>query len=203
MRAMVKDYGVRDDISAAALARLPEVFLVEKPKEDEDQLLSALLQVVDRALAAFDAMRVAEGAAMEADLRSRRQTILELVAQVEAGSPQTVADYRARLEAKMQEVLERTGVDESRILQEAAIFADKVAVDEETVRLRSHLARWRPMLSGRWAHGPEAGFPSAGDESGGQHHRFQMHGSAAGPGGRGDQGGAGENPGTDPEYGVR
>ena len=132
---------------AAALARLPEVFLVEKPKEDEDQLLSALLQVVDRALAAFDAMRVAEGAAMEADLRSRRQTILELVAQVEAGSPQTVADYRARLEAKMQEVLERTGVDESRILQEAAIFADKVAVDEETVRLRSHLAQMEAMLS--------------------------------------------------------
>lgn len=84
---------------------------------------------------------------MEADLRSRRQTILELVAQVEAGSPQTVADYRARLEAKMQEVLERTGVDESRILQEAAIFADKVAVDEETVRLRSHLAQMEAMLS--------------------------------------------------------
>ena len=147
MRARVEDYGVRDDISAATLARLPEVFLVEKPKEDEDQLLSALLQVVDRALAAFDAMRVAEGAAMEADLRSRRQTILELVAQVEAGSPQTVADYRARLEAKMQEVLERTGVDESRILQEAAIFADKVAVDEETVRLRSHLAQMEAMLS--------------------------------------------------------
>lgn len=112
-------------ISAAAPGPAAEVFLVEKPKEDEDQLLSALLQVVDRALAAFDAMRVAEGAAMEADLRSRRQTILELVAQVEAGSPQTVADYRARLEAKMQEVLERTGVDESRILQEAAIFADQ------------------------------------------------------------------------------
>ena len=83
---------------------------------------------------------------MEADLRSRRQRILDLVAQVEADSPQTVADYRARLEAKMQEVLERTAVDESRILQEAAIFADKVAVDEETVRLRSHIGQLRTML---------------------------------------------------------
>ena len=146
MNAMVQEYGVHNDISAAALARLPEVFLVEKPKEDEDELLSALLQVVDEALAAFNAMRAAEGAAMEADLQSRGQTILNLVAQVEAGSPQTVADYRARLEAKMQEVLERTAIDESRILQEAAMFADKVAVDEETVRLRSHLSQLRHML---------------------------------------------------------
>ena len=148
MNAMVQEYGVHNDISAAALARLPEVFLVEKPKEDEDELLSALLQVVDEALAAFNAMRAAEGAAMEADLQSRGQTILNLVAQVEAGSPQTVADYRARLEAKMQEVLERTAIDESRILQEAAMFADKVAVDEETVRLRSHLSQMQAMLSG-------------------------------------------------------
>ena len=147
MRTMVEDYGVRDDISAAALSRLPEVFLVEKPREDEDQLLSALLQVVDKALAAFDAMRRAEGAAMEADLRSRRQRILDLV-----------ADYRARLEAKMQEVLERTAVDESRILQEAAIFADKVAVDEETVRLRSHLAQMETMLASGGAVGRKLDF---------------------------------------------
>ena len=158
MRTMVEDYGVRDDISAAALSRLPEVFLVEKPREDEDQLLSALLQVVDKALAAFDAMRRAEGAAMEADLRSRRQRILDLVTQVEADSPQTVADYRARLEAKMQEVLERTAVDESRILQEAAIFADKVAVDEETVRLRSHLAQMETMLASGGAVGRKLDF---------------------------------------------
>ena len=158
MTAMVQEYGVHNDISAAALARLPEVFLVEKPKEDEDELLSALLQVVDEALAAFNAMRAAEGAAMEADLQSRGQTILNLVAQVEAGSPQTVADYRARLEAKMQEVLERTAIDESRILQEAAMFADKVAVDEETVRLRSHLSQMQAMLSGGGAIGRKLDF---------------------------------------------
>ena len=158
MNAMVQEYGVHNDISAAALARLPEVFLVEKPKEDEDELLSALLQVVDEALAAFNAMRAAEGAAMEADLQSRGQTILNLVAQVEAGSPQTVADYRARLEAKMQEVLERTAIDESRILQEAAMFADKVAVGEETVRLRSHLSQMQAMLSGGGAIGRKLDF---------------------------------------------
>ena len=158
MNAMVQEYGVHNDISAAALARLPEVFLVEKPKEDEDELLSALLQVMDEALAAFNAMRAAEGAAMEADLQCRGQTILNLVAQVEAGSPQTVADYRARLEAKMQEVLERTAIDESRILQEAAMFADKVAVDEETVRLRSHLSQMQAMLSGGGAIGRKLDF---------------------------------------------
>ena len=84
-------------------------------------------------------MRATEGQALDKDLRSRGQTILELVAQVEQGNAQTVRDYRARLEAKLQEVLENTAIDESRILTEAAIFADKVAVDEETVRLRSHL----------------------------------------------------------------
>ena len=147
LRTMVADYGVKDDISTSALSRLPEIFQVEKPQEDEDGLREALLQVTDRALEAYNAMRTTEGAALEADLRSRGETILGLVSQVEAGSGQTVSDYRARLEAKMQEVLANTAIDESRILQEAAIFADKVAVDEETVRLRSHLAQMNAMLT--------------------------------------------------------
>ena len=147
LRIMVADYGVKDDISTSTLSRLPEIFQVEKPQEDEDGLREALLQVTDRALEAYNAMRTTEGAALEADLRSRGETILGLVSQVEAGSGQTVSDYRARLEAKMQEVLANTAIDESRILQEAAIFADKVAVDEETVRLRSHLAQMNAMLT--------------------------------------------------------
>ena len=204
MRTMVEDYGVRDDISAAALSRLPEVFLVEKPREDEDQLLSALLQVVDKALAAFDAMRRAEGAAMEADLRSRRQRILDLVAQVEVDSPQTVADYRARLEAKMQEVLERTAVDESRILQEAAIFADKVAVDEETVRLRSHLAQMETMLASGGAVGRKLDFLLQEMNRGGQYHWLQVHGPAAGPGGGVEIKGSWEKiRGANPEHRMR
>ena len=87
MAEMAKDYQVKDDVSISTLARLPEVFLMDKPKQDEDQLLAAILQVEDQALAAYDAMRTAEGTAMEADLRGRMETILSLVAQVEAGSP--------------------------------------------------------------------------------------------------------------------
>ena len=129
------------------LAGLPDVFLLDKPQVDEAQLLADFLSVAEKALASFDAMRTTEGAALAEDLRSRGETILSLVSQVEAGSPQTVADYRARLEAKLQEVLANTSIDESRILTEAAIFADKVAVDEETVRLRSHLSQMNTMLA--------------------------------------------------------
>ena len=147
MRQMVTDYGVRDDISAAALSRLPEVFTVEKPDVDEAQLQADLLTVLDHALTQYDAMRSTEGRALEADLRGRGETILTLVSQVEQGSGRTVTDYRTRLEAKMREVLENTAIDEARILTEAAIFADKVAVDEETVRLRSHLDQMNTMLT--------------------------------------------------------
>lgn len=158
MRAMVETYGVRDEITTAALSRLPEVFLVEKPEADQEELKADLLAVVEMALAAYDTMRTVEGGALEADLRSRKATILSLVEQVEAGNPQTVADYRARLEAKMREVLENTAIDESRILTEAAIFADKVAVDEETVRLRSHLSQMEEMLTTGGATGRKLDF---------------------------------------------
>mgnify|MGYP002731983657 CR=1 FL=1 len=147
MKQMVTDYGVQDDISVSVISRMPEVFTVEKPEVDEEQLLADLMSVVRKALANYDAMRAAEGKALEADLRSRGNTILELVAQVEAGNGQTVIDYRTRLENKLREVLANTAIDESRILTEAAIFADKVAVDEETVRLRSHLEQMNQMLT--------------------------------------------------------
>ncbi len=147
MRQMVEEYGVKDDIQVSTLSRLPEVFLVEKPQVDEEQLLKDLMQVVGAALEGYDAMRCTEGKALENDLRSRGNTILELVTRVEQGNAQTVVDYRARLEAKLREVLENTAIDESRILTEAAIFADKVAVDEETVRLRSHLQQMNHMLT--------------------------------------------------------
>ena len=147
MKQMVTDYGVQDDISVSVISRMPEVFTVEKPEVDEEQLLADLMSVVCKALANYDAMRAAEGKALEADLRSRGNTILELVAQVEAGNGQTVIDYRTRLENKLREVLANTAIDESRILTEAAIFTDKVAVDEETVRLRSHLEQMNQMLT--------------------------------------------------------
>ena len=147
MRQMVTEYGVADDISVSTLSRLPDVFLVEKPQVDEEQLQKDLMAVVAQALAGYDAMRCQEGQALDRDLRSRGETILDLVSQVEQGNGQTVIDYRERLEAKLREVLANTAIDESRILTEAAIFADKVAVDEETVRLRSHLQQMNNMLT--------------------------------------------------------
>ena len=159
MRQMVADYeGVTDDISVSVLSRLPEVFAVEKPEVDEEALKADLMSVVAKALQSYDAMRVTEGKALDADLRSRGQTILELVAQVEEGNAQTVVDYRTRLENKLREVLQNTAIDESRILTEAAIFADKVAVDEETVRLRSHLDQMNAMLTGGGAVGRKLDF---------------------------------------------
>ena len=158
MKQMVADYGVQDDISVSVISRMPDVFTVEKPEVDEEQLLADLMSVVSKALTSYDAMRTTEGKALENDLRNRGNTILELVAQVEAGNGQTVIDYRTRLENKLREVLENTSIDESRILTEAAIFADKVAVDEETVRLRSHLEQMNTMLTNGGAIGRKLDF---------------------------------------------
>ena len=158
MRKMVQEHGVKDDISVSTISRLPEVFTVEKPQVDEDQLKSDLLQVVSSALENYNTFRATEGAALDADLRSRGNTILELVSQVEAGNGQTVIDYRAKLYNKLKEVLANTSIDESRILTEAAIFADKVAVDEETVRLRSHLEQMNNMLTAGGALGRKLDF---------------------------------------------
>ena len=158
MRQMVSEYGITDDISVSVVSRLPEVFIVDKPQVDEEQLQSDLMQVVNKALAGYDAMRSAEGAALDKDLRTRGNTILSYVAKVEEGNGKTVSDYRTRLENKLREVLENTNIDESRILTEAAIFADKVAVDEETVRLRSHLEQMNTMLDGGGAVGRKLDF---------------------------------------------
>lgn len=147
MQQMAQQYGIAYDVSVTSLARMNDVFTVEKPKVDEEQLLADLMGVVNQALEAYDAMRQTEGRAMEKDLRSRGDTIRSLVSQVEAGNAQTVADYRTRLYNKLREVLENTAIDDSRVLTEAAIFADKVAVDEETVRLRSHLDQMDTMLT--------------------------------------------------------
>ena len=146
MEQMKRDYGLAGDITVAMVAALPEAFLLDKPQVDEEQLLKDFLSVAEKALAAFDTMRRVEGQALEQDLRTRGNTVLALVEQVEGGSAQTVTDYRLRLENKLKEVLASTSIDESRILTEAAIFADKVAVDEETVRLRSHLNQMNTML---------------------------------------------------------
>lgn len=147
LRTLAADYGLRDDLSAMSVGRMTDVFLLEKPEQDEKQNTADLVSVVQEALAAYNAMRQTEGAALAADLRSHAAAILSYVERVEQRSPVTVAEYRARLEAKLREVLESKSIDESRIVTEAAIFADRIAVDEETVRLRSHLAQLDSLLT--------------------------------------------------------
>ena len=158
MHRMVEEFGVKDDIQVSTVSRLPEVFQLNKPQVDEEQLLADLMTVVHQALESYNEMRTTEGKALEQDLRSRGNTILGFVSQVEQGNAQTVIDYRTRLENKLREVLENTSIDESRILTEAAIFADKVAVDEETVRLRSHIDQMNSMLTAGGAIGRKLDF---------------------------------------------
>ena len=131
---------------AADVARLPDVLTVTKAEEDLEALSGDLCAVLEDALRAHTAMREKEGARLAEDIRRRLDAIEALTQLVEARSPQTVAEYREKLLSRMREVLQSTAIDESRILTEAAVFADKVAVDEETVRLRSHLSQLREML---------------------------------------------------------
>ena len=149
---------LKGNCCAADLARFPDVLTVEKKEEDLEEAAADICAVLDLALEDFDRMRTREGEKLAADILSRADTIEAYTAKVEERSPQTVAEYRARLESKMQEVLANVQLDESRILTEAAIFADKVAVDEETVRLRSHLEQLRDMLAKGGATGRKLDF---------------------------------------------
>ena len=147
LKSLAEEYHLSDDISVSLLSRFPEVLLAEKAEEDVEQMAKDICSVLDRALADFDQMRTREGERLRDDILSRAETIEAKVALVEERSPQTVSEYRARLETKMNEVLANTQLDPARILTEAAIFADKIAVDEETVRLRSHIGQLREMLA--------------------------------------------------------
>ena len=132
--------------SPETLARFPDVLTVTKEDEDLETVSADLCAVLDQALDAYNAMRAVEGKKLAEDIAGRLDAIERYTGQVEARSPETVAEYRAKLTARMEEVLQSTAIDEQRILTEAAIYADKVAVDEETVRLRSHVAQLRTML---------------------------------------------------------
>ena len=158
LKELAQIYGLEDDISVSLLTRFPDVLLAEKAEEDAEQVAQDICAVLDLALADFDQMRTREGQRLSDDILSRAAAIENMVSFVEERSPQTVSEYRARLEERMREVLENTQIEPSRILTEAAIFADKVAVDEETVRLRSHIAQLREMLSKGGATGRKLDF---------------------------------------------
>ncbi len=140
-------FSLPGEVTPEVLAKFPDVLAITKAEEDVEAIAADICAVLDDALAAYNDMRAVEGEKLAADVAGRVTTIETVVGRVEERSPQTVAAYRQRLEAKMQEVLQSTTIDESRILTEAAIFADKIAVDEETVRLRSHIAQLRAMLA--------------------------------------------------------
>ncbi len=146
LKGIADKHGLTNDISVMGVSRLPDVLSVEKKELDADAVAAGVRNIAEQALLDFDRMRIVEGDKLKADVLEKLRTIEQLVTIIEENSPKTVQDYREHLIGKLNEVLGSSGIDESRILTEAAIFADKIAVDEETVRLRSHIAQLRQML---------------------------------------------------------
>ena len=147
LKALAAVCGGEERVTPEQLARFPDVLTVTKADEDLETVSADLCAVLDEALASYNAMRAVEGEKLAEDIGGRLSAIEGMTAQVEERSPETVREYREKLTAKMREVLQSTTIDEQRILQEAAIYADKIAVDEETVRLRSHVSQLRGMLA--------------------------------------------------------
>lgn len=146
LRTLSETFGLKEDYSAISIAKFPDVLTLRKAPADEEKIWNAVQTVTELAVERFVTMRETEGEKLRADILSKADTILEHVAFVESRSPQTVREYHEKLRQRMEELLENTQVDEQRLLTEAAIFADKVAVDEETVRLRSHISQLREFL---------------------------------------------------------
>ena len=145
---IAEDFSLSPDINALAAARFPDVLSVERAEVDAESISAAICEVTEKALADYDKMRIREGEKLREDILSKLETIKGYVAIVEEKAPETVEKYRKRLEDKMLETLNTAGIDESRILAEAAIFADHIAVDEETVRLKSHISQLTSMING-------------------------------------------------------
>lgn len=146
LRTLQEPLGLKDDLSLSAIARFSDIFTVSKEPEDEEKVWSDVQQALEQAAERFVQMREAEGAKMKEDLEGRLDFILAAVEKVEERSPKTVEEYRAKLYRKISEVLNSAQVDEQRILTEAAIYAEKIAVAEETVRLRSHVDQFRAIM---------------------------------------------------------
>ncbi|MBQ9228263.1 MAG: YicC family protein [Eubacterium sp.] len=147
LQELKETYHLQDELSAMAVSRFPEVLVVRKAEEDEEQLWLDVRAVCDEALEKFVAMRAREGAKMREDVYSRGQTILDCVAFIEERSPQTVKEYNDKLIERVHELIGDVSLDEARIIQEVAIYADKVAVAEETVRLRSHIEQLNDFIN--------------------------------------------------------
>lgn len=149
LRSASEELSLTDDLSLTALARFPDIFNVRKATEDEEVIWNDVRVVAEQAIDHFLAMREKEGEKMRLDISGRLDVIEESVSKIEQLSPETTKAYRERLTNKLREVLESSNIDEARILTEAAIFSEKIAVDEETVRLRSHLNQLRSFLDAK------------------------------------------------------
>lgn len=148
LRGLSAPLGLQDDLTLSTLCRFSDIFMLHRPDEDQDALWEEVKVVAEAALEAFCTMRQQEGERLVSDILEKLATIETLAKEVEAQSPKTVENYRARLHERMQVVLADRGIEESRLLTEAAIFAERIAVDEETVRLGSHIAQFRSILAG-------------------------------------------------------
>lgn len=147
LKEIAETYELKDDFGASTISRFPEVLVVRKSDEDEEKLWGYVQEVCSEATDKFVAMREVEGSKMKDDIYSRGQFILDCVSYIEERSPQTVKEYNDKLVERVHELLGDVSLDESRILQEVAIYADKVAVAEETVRLRSHIEQLNTFIS--------------------------------------------------------
>ncbi len=157
-KELSETYGLENNIKVSDIARVSDVFSIRKQAADEEKIWAAVSVVAQEALDGFIAMREREGERLKVDVLSRLATILENVEYVEARSPETVKEYNEKLLARLRELLEDTHIDEQRILTEAAIFADKIAVAEETVRLRSHISQLTSFLDSSEAVGKKMDF---------------------------------------------
>ena len=145
-KKMELQFGIANDIKVSVLSRMPEVLTMEEVPDDEDSMWKILSEVVEEAADSFVESRVREGEHLKNDLLGKLDYMLEQVAFIEERSPRVVAEYRMKLEEKVHELLESASIDEGRIATEVTIFADKICVDEETVRLRSHIEHTRKEL---------------------------------------------------------
>ncbi|WMJ22372.1 YicC/YloC family endoribonuclease [Paludicola sp. MB14-C6] len=149
LRSTKDELNLVDNLSLSSISRFSDIFLVSKTVEDEEVIWNEVKQVAQEALEKFIDMRVIEGERMHADIQSRLHIIEDYVTQIEELAPKTVSDYKDRLYAKLKEVLENKNIDEQRVLTEVALFAEKIAVDEETVRLRSHLKQFHNLIESK------------------------------------------------------
>ncbi len=147
LKEIGESFGLKDDITVSTVAAFPDVFRSETKRDDEEELWNAVETVAEPAIEAFIAMREREGSRIEADLRARVGYMKTLAAEIDERSPQTVEEYKEKLYTKIRELLEERDIDDSRVLTEVAIFADKVAVNEETVRLYSHFDEFYDIIN--------------------------------------------------------